>query len=474
MKKSFSLILLSCFIALPAFAQAATQTTGQTTSQASGQITTQTINQTSQSTKAATTKTAEPVQVNVTINNSASAQGNTQTTTIDNQQSQSTTAAANQKESSGATVTGSASVHGDYSGSYQSNPKIEALRNSAWQALVPRKKLYNDPAGRNAGRVYSATTATSKSQTTQTSKTKSSKTKSGTAQASKAKSGTTAGINSITTQTNTSTSQANMANSQTNGTQNLNNGLQNLNLEELKQKLASGQMIILEPKDGEICFPIEQFAQLTGQMAVQGQMPVQGTGQTEPAASAASGTSGLNSGSPVLYSPLFENSASGTNGEMPVNSANGNGAAPASPFIQTSPAASANPVNPVSSASNASANTANAANPTPQAPLRTVTPLGGDAENDIFAIPSNPFESANSASPASSVSPVNPVNPASPANPAITGNSNPLADNPMARGPLAGQVQRDNQRDISITQNTAGTQTVTTTTQTTAAAQTNP
>lgn len=299
-----------------------------------------------------------------------------------------------------------------------------------------------------------------------------------------------------------------MANSQTNGTQNLNNGLQNLNLEELKQKLASGQMIILEPKDGEICFPVEQFAQLTGQMAVQGQMPVQGTGQTEPAASAASGTSGLNSGSPVLYSPLFENSASGTNGEMPVNSANGNGAAPASPFIQTSPAASANPVNPalqsgantsspspfspvtpanpanpvnsanpvnpVSSASNASANTANAANPTPPAPLRTVTPLGGDAENDIFAIPGNPFEPANSASPASSVSPVNPANPANSANPAITGNSNPLADNPMARDPLAGQVQRDNQRDISITQNTAGTQTVTATTQTTAAAQTNP
>lgn len=440
MKKSFSLILLSCFFALPAYAQ---------TGQNSGQITAQSTNQTTQSTKTTTTKTTtEPVQVNVTINNSASAQGNTQTTTIDNTQNQTTTTAASAKENSGATISGSGSAFGDYASSpYHSNPQIGMLRNSVWNALVPRKKLYDDPAGKNAGRTYygQSTTTKSKSQTAQTSKTKSSttkgsKTKSSTAQTNKAKS-TTAGSSSTSALTAAQKNTSNLTGIQA-------NGLQNLNLDELKQKLASGQMILLEQKDGEICIPLEQFAQLKEQMSLQG-IDL----QTAPASGGVSGVNGI---------------SNGANSAVPYVPANSVGTAPAessaNPF---SPANSVSPVNTANPAGSAAAQ--NSAVPTPP---RTVTPLGGEG-NDIFAIPSNPFEPADSASS---------INTASPANPAISGNTqNPSAGNPMARDPLVPQVSPQtqgnrnttSQRDISVTQNMSGAQTVTTTANgQTAAAQT--
>lgn len=461
MKKSFSLLLLSCVFALPAYAQTPAQVSGQAVTQ----TTSQTMGQTTQSTKTTTTKTTtEPVQVNVTINNTASAQGNTQTTTIDNTQNQSTAPAAAASTQSTGTTT-SSSLFGDYTSSpYHSNPQIEMLRNSVWTSLVPRKKLYNDPAGKNAGTYYYGQSTTTKSQTTaqssksKSSTSKSSKTKSSTAQAGKTKSTTAA-------------NQAKGTNAQSNT---LANGTQNLNLDELKEKLATGQMIILEQKDGEICIPLEQFAQLTGQKAEQipGQIVVQGMEQTAPA-NGANGIS-VNGANSVFYSPVPDNSANGANGSaasgyQTTAPANTSSPAPFSPAASASPSSSVSPassVNPANSASSAVS---------PANPPRTVTPLGGGTEDDIFAIPSNPFDPAAPATASQASSATRSANPASPANPAITGNTNnPLGQNPMARDPLAPQAQRDNQRDISVTQNMTGTQTVTTSAngQTSAASQT--
>ncbi len=417
MKKSFSLILLICVFALPAFAQTAVPSSGQV----SGQAAAQTANQTSQSTKTTTTKTTtEPVQVNVTINNSASAQGNTQTTTIDNTQNQSSAPAPASQGTAG--TVGAKSLFGDYASSpYHSNMQVEMLRNSVWTSLVPRKKLYQDPAAGNAPTRYYGKKSSTKS-------------KSQTAQANKTKSGTT----------KNNTSKA--ANIQANSTQ-------NINLDAIKEKLASGQIILLEQKDGEICIPLEQFTQLTGQKPEQipGQVQVQGT--TAPAA--AENGSVNNSD---FYSPV--NSANEAHGSAaPAGQAadTGSSSAPFSPANSVNPATPANSANAVGSAAS------------PANPPRTVTPLGGGTENDIFAIPSNPFD---------------PVSPATPANPAITGNnSNPQGQgfsgqNPMAREPLAPQVsaQQGNtasQRDISVTQNTAGTQN-TANAQMTVGTQTNP
>lgn len=92
-----------------------------------------------------------PVQVNVNVSNTASAQGNT----VFNEQKQSVrssvpdtdTAAAASSRAAVQNLSGKNSLYGEYYVSpYQNSLQTEMLRHTVWGSLVPRKKLYADPA----------------------------------------------------------------------------------------------------------------------------------------------------------------------------------------------------------------------------------------------------------------------------------------------------------------------------------------
>ena len=160
-------------------------------------------------------KTADsPVQVTVNINNTTSAQGNTQTTTIDNTQNQSgaSATAVSQKGLYTANPSAGTSLFGNYASSpYQSDIRVEMLRNTVWGSLVPRKKLYQDPAkGKYPARYYSGAGSAAQS----------------------AKVRSTAAL---------------PVNAQLNDTQ------------TPKANSAAQKTILVEQKDGQLCIPLAQF-----------------------------------------------------------------------------------------------------------------------------------------------------------------------------------------------------------------------
>lgn len=138
----FSAVFSGLFFAVPSFAaeNAAGQAGG-------GAQAVQTVSQSVQP-----SQSAAPVQVNVNVNTSAHAEGNTQTAEISNAQNQTQSQYA--APANAAAVTSSAkqpgatgALYGDYANSpYQSNLQTEMLRHTVWGSLVPRKKLYRDPA----------------------------------------------------------------------------------------------------------------------------------------------------------------------------------------------------------------------------------------------------------------------------------------------------------------------------------------
>ena len=144
MKKSFVLFSAlgsGLFFAVPSFA--AENSAGQGTGQAV------------QSARQSVQQSSVPVQVNVNVNTSAHAQGNTQTAEIFNTQNQTQTQyaaaapvpAPNAVQSGAKRLSGADSLYGDYAESpYQSNLQTEMLRHTVWGSLVPRKKIYGDPA----------------------------------------------------------------------------------------------------------------------------------------------------------------------------------------------------------------------------------------------------------------------------------------------------------------------------------------
>lgn len=365
MKKSSFLFLLSFCFALPAFAQNAAQT--------------------SQTVKTIDT----PAQVTVTINNTTTAQGNTQTTSIENSPQQTATATATATAASPKTVqdtaSGTTSLFGNYASSpYQSNIQVEMLRNTVWGSLVPRKKLYDDPA---KGSVRYAG-STSKS-------TKKSSKKSASGQI-------TAGA--ITT-----------------GANSVQNGMSN-----------AQQTILVEQKDGQLCIPLDQFEQKTE--AKTEQKPSQNasgktassfyTPTTQSPAMSTSPAAGVNAASPAAGSPANQNNtanlANGANASVNlVNNGVTNSATPASPAQKTVNGANQNtspvsdrdifaippkPFNPVSPSNSASpsnpaitGNALNPANPLGQAgqnpmardPLAPQVPTGGSSGRNISVTPNN-------------------------------------------------------------------------------------
>ncbi len=359
MKKSSFLFLLSFCFALPAFAQNEAQTSQ-------------------------TVKTTEtPAQVTVTINNTTSAQGNTQTTKIENPPQQPAPATATATAASPKTVqdtagtSGTSSLFGNYASSpYQSNIQVEMLRNTVWGSLVPRKKLYDDPAKGNAPVRY----AGSKSKSTQKSK---------------------------KTAAQTSTVQA----------------------KDLQNAMANTQQTILvEQKDGQLCIPLDQFELKTEQKTEQN--PMQNTnGKTassfytpasqSPAINTGSAT-GVNSAGPATgavnsanRSIPANNAASPANGAGSVNLVNNGAANAVSPTgsaqgITTGTAAGTNspagrdifavpptPFNPAGPSNPAI--TGNALNPSGQAgqgpmardPLAPQVPAGGSTGRNIGVSPNN-------------------------------------------------------------------------------------
>lgn len=162
-------------------------------------------------------KTADsPVQVTVNINNTTSAQGNTQTTTIDNTQNQTgaSATAVNQKGRDAAGPNAGTSLFGNYASSpYQSDIRVEMLRNTVWGSLVPRKKLYQDPAkGKYPARYYSG---------------------------------------------------AGSAKARSTATQPMSAQLKDTQMP--KANSAAQKTILVEQKDGQLCIPLAQFEQQTEQ-----------------------------------------------------------------------------------------------------------------------------------------------------------------------------------------------------------------
>lgn len=389
MKKASFLFLASFCFALPAFAQNTAQTTQ-------------------------TVKTIDtPAQVNVTINNTTTAQGNTQTTKVESSPAQpaviSASASMTNPSAGQNTAGGSTSLFGNYASSpYQSNIQVEMLRDSVWNALVPRKRLYDDPATGNSSTRYLGSYGFSTSSGSKYASGKGS-------QGGKKKSG------------NKQASGKQKASSKNSGTQksdSLAAGTQNSTANP-----ASEQTIMVVQKDGLLCIPLEQFEQLAGQKIVPN-------------------TAGSNDS--VFYIPASSVPAAGTNPANAVNrnvSANaGNpteGAAGTSSVIPAgSSAAGTNTVNPAVPARSAGGTSpvnlvnngitpANSANPalgtSSAAPassagsvmsggsVQSAAPAGGSAnispERDIFAIPANPFEPAASS-------------------PALGGTRNPAVQNP--------------------------------------------
>lgn len=152
----FSAVFSGLFFAVPSFAaeNAAGQAGG-------GARAAQTVSQSVQPAQGAV-----PVQVNVNVNTSAHAEGNTQTSEISYAPNQaapqnyaSSSAYAPQAVQNGAKqLSGTGSLYGDYANSpYQSNLQTEMLRHTVWGSLVPRKKLYRDPAlGKYPPRYFAA------------------------------------------------------------------------------------------------------------------------------------------------------------------------------------------------------------------------------------------------------------------------------------------------------------------------------
>lgn len=377
MKKSFFLFLASFCFALPAFAQNTTQT--------------------SQTVKTIDT----PAQVNVTINNTTTAQGNTQTTKIENTPAQPATitaTASTTNPGAGQNVSaGSSSLYGNYASSpYHSNVQVEMLRNTIWGSLVPRKRLYDDPATGNSSTRYIGSSSTSSS--SKYTGRKSSKKKSGNKQAAN-KQKTNAGGGTPAAGTQTAAGQA--INSLAAGSQ---NALINL---------PSGQTVTIVRKDGLLCVPIEQIEQITGQKFVpdtanssvfyvptspspatgansgNSANPAFGTNPAQPA----TGVTGAGQ-TPAANSSFGANPAPGASSAIGAGSAaapanTGNPATPAASAFGTNPTAGVSPASPAAGAS----------------PAQSVAPASGSAntpERDIFAIPANPFGTVNSSIPANS------------------------------------------------------------------------
>lgn len=239
MKKSLFLFALSFCFALPAFAQNTTQT--------------------SQTVKTIDT----PAQVTVTINNTTTAQGNTQTTKVENSSTQpatiTATASGTNPNAGQNTTSGSTSLFGNYASSpYQSNIQVEMLRNTVWGSLVPRKRLYDDPAKVNGPARSSGSRYASK----HNNKKKSTKTASA------------QGSGTQTTNMQATTGQNPAANS-------------------------SGQTITVVQKDGLLCVPLEQFEQITGLKPAQNAASSDTPAFYVPASNPAAGVSPVNGASPA-------------------------------------------------------------------------------------------------------------------------------------------------------------------------------
>lgn len=365
MKKSFFLFLASFCFALPAFAQSNTAQTAQTVK---------------------TTDT--PAQVNVTINNTATAQGNTQTTKVESSQPTAITAAASTTNPSAGqnASAGSYSLFGNYASSpYQSNIQVEMLRNSVWNALVPRKRLYDDPAAGNSSTRYIGSSGSSGSKYS-SKQNSSGKRKSANKQAAtkqNAKSGTQA--------VGTQTAAGQAINSLTAGPQNT------------LLNLPSGQTVTVVQKDGLLCVPVEQIEQITGQKLVPDTTGSNTSVFYVP--TSPSPVSGSNSGNSA-------GRAFGTNPAQPASGVTGAGqtpsassAVPANTSNLAAPANSAFGTNfaPGGSSASPAAGTNSA---TGVSAAQSAAPAGGSVntpapERDIFAIPANPFGAVNSSSPAS-------------------------------------------------------------------------
>lgn len=335
MKKSFILFLASFCFALPAFAQNAAQPS-----------------QTTQTVKT----TATPAQVTVTINNTTSAQGNTQTTTVENSPQQTATATATATAASPKTVTdtastgGNTSLFGNYASSpYQSNIHVEMLRNTVWGSLVPRKKLYDDPAKGNAPARY----AGSKSKNTQKGSKKS------------------------------ETSQANSA-------------------QNVLANLSGQQIILVEQKDGQLCIPLDQFEPKKEEAKAE-QKPAQNTKDTmgssfytpttpSPTQSQNPAGAAVNPNNRTTPANNAAHTANGANGAGSVNPVNKGGTNPASP---ANPAQTANPGTAAAGANPASGNDIFAVPPTPSTPFNPVNPsnpaITGDALNPLGQAGQNPM-----------------------------------------------------------------------------------
>lgn len=430
MKKSFFLFLASFCFALPAFAQSNTAQTAQTVK---------------------TTDT--PAQVNVTINNTATAQGNTQTTKVESSQPAAITATASTTNPSAGqnASAGSHSLFGNYASSpYQSNIQVEMLRNSVWNALVPRKRLYDDPATGNSSTRYIGSFGSSGSKYS-SKQNSSGKRKSANKQAvtkQNAKAGTQAA--------GTQTAAGQAINSLTAASQNT------------LLNLPSGQTVTVVQKDGLLCVPVEQLEQITGQKLVPdttgsnvfyvptSPSPVSGSnsGNSAGRANSFTGTSpavpyqpGIpaTAGNPAnSAAPAFgANTTAGTTGASP------NGMAPAGSADRTNPAMGANPASSVSPAAGANA-------------VQSAAPAGGSVntpapERDIFAIPANPFGAVNSSNPASFAGGTQTFAGQNPSGNNISGQS-PLGQNPLGQRSLGDNTPGQNPLSQSPSGNTSMTQ----------------
>lgn len=94
-------------------------------------------------------KEAGPVAVNVNFSNTATANGNTLSPQIQNSLPAQNGRYGNYNTNNSYVkeLSGTGSLYGNYPESpYQDNFQTEMLRHTVWGALVPRKKLFDDPA----------------------------------------------------------------------------------------------------------------------------------------------------------------------------------------------------------------------------------------------------------------------------------------------------------------------------------------
>ncbi len=262
-------------------------------------------------------KTADsPVQVTVNINNTTSAQGNTQTTTIDNTQNQSgaSATAVSQKGLDTANPSAGTSLFGNYASSpYQSDIRVEMLRNTVWGSLVPRKKLYQDPAkGKYPARYYSGA---------------------GSAKAQSAKVRSTA---------------AQPVNAQLNDTQ------------TPKANSAAQKTILVEQKDGQLCIPLAQFEQKPEQ-------------NPTPGASGSNSSVFYTPSSPSPVSGMTDTNLTNRNMRNMGSASSASTVSPANTNAVTGPASNASLFG---TAQNISGQNSSASNPLAQDPLVPQVPAG--------------------------------------------------------------------------------------------------